>query len=133
MTTENKEVKVERKAADVPEVAQDQPVYRPATDIYEKPDALLIVCDLPGVDEKNVDVTLESDVLTITGHQDGEEPEGHDLLYRGFRPGVFRRSFMVSADIDHAKITAGISNGVLEVVLPKAAKAQPRKIAVQAG
>jgi len=115
------------------ELAQDRPVYVPATDIHEKPDALLVVCDMPGVDEKRVDVSLEDDVLTITGEQDARAPERHEALHQGYGTGVFRRSFTLTADIDTARIEAKLAHGVLRVVLPKSERAKPRRIAVQAG
>ena len=113
------------------ELAQDRPLYSPDTDIYEKGDAVLVLCDMPGVDDKHVEVTLENEVLTLTGYQQVEEPDGHDPVYWGFRPGVFRRSFTLSTEVDRSKIKAKIRNGVLQVVLPKAEEAQPRKIVVE--
>ena len=113
------------------ELKEDRPVYSPATDIYEKEDSLLVICDMPGVDEKQVDITLEDDVLTLTGAQQADEPADQSLIYRSYWSGVFRRSFRLSADIDNSKIKATMKNGVLHVLLPKAEKAQPRKIAVE--
>lgn len=133
MADEPRDVKVQQQGKQDVEMAQDQPVFTPATDIYEKSDAVLVLCDLPGVDEKHVDVSLENNVLTITGYQDRSEPEGCELLYRGYESGVFRRSFTLTSDIDRTKITAKIANGVLRVLLPKAPRAQTRKIEVQAG
>jgi len=130
-TAEKAVQKTERR--EVAELAADRPVYTPATDIFEKSDSLLVVSDMPGVDEKSVDVTLENDVLTITGHQQAAEPEGYAAVRRGAVPGVFRRSFTLTADIDRARIQARIQNGVLRLELPKAEEAQPRKIAVVAG
>jgi HSP20 family protein len=113
------------------ELTEDRPVYTPATDIYEKDDSILVLCDMPGVDEKNVDVTLENDILTLTGTQVAEEQQG-SASYREYWPGVFRRVFQLSTDVDRAKIKATMKNGVLQVMLPKAEAAQPRKIAVEA-
>lgn len=103
MNHESKAVQKHKKTTDI-EVTRDHPVFAPATDIYEKSDAVMVVCDIPGVDKKNVDVMLENGVLTITGRQDTTEPEGCKLLQRGYRSGVFRRTFNVTADIDMSKI-----------------------------
>ncbi len=113
------------------ERAEDQPVFVPATDIYELPDKLVVLSDMPGVDEKHVDITLENDVLTLTGYQDTQEPTGHALVHRGYRSGIFERSFTIREHIDRDKIKAKMACGVLRIELPKAAEAQPRKIAVE--
>lgn len=113
------------------EATHDLPVVAPATDIYETEHDLVAVVDMPGVDEKDIEVSLENQVLTLTGRAASADPAGHELLYREFGPAEFRRTFTVHDDIDREKITARLKNGVLRVTLPKAAKAQPRRIAVQ--
>ena len=115
------------------EMAQDRPVFAPATDIIEREDAVEVVCDMPGVEQDRVDVTLENDVLTIIGTQQHDDPEGYQLLYRGYSDGLFRRVFTLSADIDRARIQARMKQGVLRITLPKAAEVQPRRIRIQAG
>ena len=132
MTEKNTQVE-KKESADKVEMTRDLPVYAPETDIFEKNDSILVVCDMPGVDEQSVDITLEDDVLTLTGCQKPVDRPGYSLLYRGYGTGIFRRSFTLSADIDRDSIKARLANGVLNVTLPKAAKAQPRKIAVEAG
>ncbi|HOW98882.1 MAG TPA: Hsp20/alpha crystallin family protein [Kiritimatiellia bacterium] len=132
MTTPAKDMPTQKKeAAGAVELAQDRPVFLPPTDIYEREDAVLVVCDMPGVDDQHVDVMLEDDVLTLTGSQEAQEPARHELLYRGHWPGVFRRSFTLTTEVDRAKIKARIRHGVLEVVLPKAEAAQPKRIKVE--
>ena len=135
MTEKRKEAAVEKRPeAQGVEMAQDRPVFVPATDIFEREDAVMVVCDVPGVDEKDVDVSLENDVLTITATQEVQEPDSKlELLHRGYRTGIWRRSFTLTADVDATKIRAQIANGVLSVVLPKAEAAKPRRIQVEAG
>ncbi len=113
------------------EMTRDLPVFVPATDIYEKEDSILLVCDMPGVNEKNIDITVENRILTISGHQEMQSPEKHDQIYRGFINGIFRRSFQLSSDVDDSKINAKLANGVLNVVISKAEKAMPKKIKVE--
>lgn len=132
MTTPAKDMQPQKKeSTGAVELTQDRPVFLPPTDIYEREDAVLVVCDMPGVDDKHVDVMLEDDVLTLTGSQEAQEPSPHELLYRGHWPGVFRRSFTLTTEVDRAKIKARIRHGVLEVVLPKAEAAQPKRIKVE--
>lgn len=114
------------------ELTRDQPVFAPATDIFERDDAVVVVCDVPGVDEKHLDITLEEGVLTILGYADTSEPQGHELVYRGYTPGVFRRAFTLGAEADPDKIRAKLCNGVLRIEIGKTEQAQPRKIPVVA-
>lgn len=113
------------------EPTRDLPVLVPPTDIYEGEDRILVYSDMPGVQPKDLDVTLENDVLTLTGTASPvEAPEG-EWVHRGFHPGVFRRTFVLTADVNREGIVARLSQGVLEVELPKAVEAQPRKIPVR--
>ncbi len=114
------------------ELAQDLPAFVPATDIYEKDDEVLVVCDLPGVSPERVNIEMERNVLTVTAQQDDQAPEGADLVYRDYRTGIFRRSFTVTTPVDAGKIRANLKQGVLHLSLPKAESALPRKITVEA-
>ena len=120
----------QRKSSDT-ELTQDRPVFVPTTDIYEQDKSILIRCDMPGVDDKNLEVTLEDRVLTLTGTQAEDRPEHYDLVLGEYNTGVYHRSFTVQQEIDHAKIKAHIQNGVLQIELPKAEQAQPKKIAIE--
>lgn len=114
------------------ESARDLPVIEPATDIYETDTALVVVADMPGVPESGLEVTIENQVLTLCGRTAaGSEPATHGRVYREFSPAEYRRTFTINDGIDREKITARLKNGVLRVTLPKAAQAQPRRIAVQ--
>ena len=108
----------------------------PAVDVVEKENAYEILAELPGMDEKNVDVEVKEDFLTITGEKREEKEEkkkGYHLQERSY--GSFRRSFRLPDDVDAAKIDAAFKNGILTVTLPKKPEAvkQAQKIAVKAG
>ncbi|MFH0908771.1 MAG: Hsp20/alpha crystallin family protein [bacterium] len=133
MTTQFDVQKTETTQPATAEPAANRVELTPAVDIYEQDDALVIVADMPGVDEKHLDVTLENDVLTLAGHAAAQDPAGLDPLYREFEAADFRRSFTIATDVDREKITATIRNGVLRITLPRAAAAKPQKIAVQGG
>ncbi len=115
------------------EQTRDMPVYIPDTDIYETDNAVVVVADMPGVDDKHVDVDLEQRVLTITGTVEPEKWEGYELAAHGYRSGNYRRSFTLSNDVDVDGISARIKDGVLRIRLPKAKELQPRKIQVECG
>ena len=115
------------------EPSHDRPVLAPPTDIYETEDAIIVVADMPDVDERSVVVNLENDVLSITGHAVGHAQTGYRLATAEYTPANYRRTFNVVAEIEKDGITAKMKQGVLTVCLPKAGEAPPRRIAVQAG
>jgi HSP20 family molecular chaperone IbpA len=108
-------------------------VYTPDVDILEKEESIIVFADMPGADEKSVDITLEKDVLTIYARVEPEVPEKHQLLHAEYGVGDYQRSFTISDEVDRDKIEARVKNGVLRLVLPKAPAAKTRKIAIQAG
>ena len=107
----------------------------PAVDVSETDKAYEITAELPGMDEKNVEVKLANDVLTIKGEkQDEKEEKRKDYYMRERSFGSFQRSFQVPDGVDADKIEANFKKGVLTVTLPKSTEAQKaeKKIAVKA-
>lgn len=104
--------------------------FMPVTDIFETDQALSLIVEMPGVKKENVDVQVENDVLTIQGRIDFSNYEGLQPLYTEYNVGDYSRSFQLSSKIDQGKIKAQLRDGVMTLVLPKAEKAKPRKIAV---
>lgn len=105
-------------------------VYTPAVDIIEKTNDIVIMADMPGVDEKSVDVTLEKDLLTIYGKIEPDVPVNHKLVVAEYGIGDYQRTFTLSSEIDKDHIHATLRDGVVKVVLPKAEKEKTRKIPV---
>jgi HSP20 family protein len=105
--------------------------FIPRVDIYETNDDIFLVADMPGVDEKSVDITLEKNTLTINGYIDPEQPDNYSLAYAEYNVGDYQRSFSLSDQIDQDKIEATVKDGVLRLRLPKAGPAKARKIAVK--
>jgi len=114
------------------EPTRDRKIYVPPVDIIENTDAILLIADMPGVDEKNVDITLEKGVLTISGIIEPDERAGYRITYAEYDIGDYQRSFSISDEIDNDKIRATVKDGVLRLTLPKAEPAKPKKIAVTA-
>jgi HSP20 family molecular chaperone IbpA len=104
--------------------------FMPVTDIFETDQALSLIVEMPGVKRENVDVQVENDVLTIQGRIDFSNYEGLQPVYTEYNVGDFTRSFQLSSKVDQGKIKAQLKDGVMTLVLPKAEKAKPRKIAV---
>jgi len=104
----------------------------PAVDISEDKDAIVIHADLPGVDQKDVKVTLLNNVLTIRGERKEERKESGRDYHRLERVcGSFQRSFTLPSTVDESKITADYKDGVLTVRLPKSETAKAREIEVK--
>jgi HSP20 family protein len=114
------------------ETTRQRPIFLPHTDIYEREDAIVVVAEMPGVNRDDVDVNLENNELTVSGHAEGPQVEGHELSYAEYETGDYQRRFRISAPIDAEKIDASMKDGVLRVILPKSKEAQPRKVEVKA-
>src|SRR5262245_37367078 len=108
------------------------PTFRPDVDIVEQKDAFVVVADLPGVDERHVEVRLENGLLSIDAALASEPERSWTPLYAEYRLGGYHREFSLSEAIDADAIEARMSDGVLQVRLPKTSRHQPRRIAVQA-
>ncbi len=109
-----------------------RPVAAPPADIYENDDGFLIVADLPGVRADAVDIRLDHGKLTIHGSWSQPSRET-GALAREFHATDFERRFMVPDSIDADGISAELSQGVLQVRLPKSEAVKPRRIEVRAG
>ena len=107
--------------------------WTPAVDANEKDGSIYVTLELPGVEMKDVGVTLENNVLTIRGERRAEK-DNDDKSYhwreRAF--GAFERSFTLPATVDRDKLQASYKDGVLEVVIPRKAEAKPKQIAIKA-
>lgn len=111
------------------------PLHAPAVDIAEKDKEYEITAELPGIDEKNVEVSLANGGLVIRGHKEEQKEEKKKDYFLSERQyGTFERYFSIPDGVDADNISAAFKNGVLTVVLPKSAKMQAseKKIAVKA-
>ncbi len=105
-------------------------VFVPVTDIFETPEALTVVLEMPGVDRNSIEASVEKDVVTIEGRIDFTKYDGMQPVYTEYNVGHYARSFEISDKIDQSKISAEMKDGVVTLVLPKAEQAKPRKIQV---
>lgn len=106
------------------------PTFRPNVDIIDTENAVLILADMPGVAAEDLDVTVEKHELSILGTSRLASSDEH-VAYSEHRYGHYRRTFTLADSIDREQISAKMYDGVLELTLPKAAVAQPRRITVQ--
>jgi len=107
--------------------------WNPAFDITEDADKIVLHADLPGVEQKAIDIQVEQNTLTVKGERKFDRTESQDgELYRRYErlAGAFTRSFRLPPTVDAEKISAAMKDGVLTLLLPKKAEAQPRQIKV---
>jgi HSP20 family protein len=104
--------------------------YVPNTDIYETPDALTLVMEIPGVEKKDISVELENDRLRVEARIDFSKYEGIEPVYTEYNVGHYARAFTLSNKIDKENISAQVEDGVLTLTLSKVKEAQPRRITI---
>lgn len=106
-------------------------VFTPPIDIFETEEGLTLHADLPGVSLETLELQVQDNKLTLFGRVLPVVPENARLLHQEYAVGDFLRSFILSDQVDHERISAKLNNGVLEIVLPHATKAEPRRIQVK--
>jgi|GEM_PF-2257391 len=128
------DLKMQDKHSHVPgsEATTIQTYYSPLVDIFETREAVVVMADIPGVQQDKVELSLDNDILTIHARMEEAQPSGTVLLEE-YEKGHFMRRFSISETIDQKNIEASLNNGVLKVVLPKSAPREPKKIAVKMG
>ena len=104
----------------------------PAVDVQETDKSFVFVAELPGLKKDDVEITLEDNLLTITGERTLEEKEEGETYHRIERAyGKFSRSFSLPSQADNTNVKAGFDNGLLTIEIPKSEAAQPRKIEIK--
>ena len=103
----------------------------PAVDISEDKEAVKIKAELPGMTEKDIDLTYDNEIVTIKGEKREEHEEAKkDSYYSECSYGSFERNIAVGGNVDWEKSTANYKNGVLNVTIPRKEEAKPKKIEV---
>jgi HSP20 family protein len=108
--------------------------WAPALDISERKDAYLVTVELPGVEADDLDITMEDGLLTIQGERQFAHDSSEQQFHRVERRyGAFRRSITLPAQVQAEQIEASFEDGVLQIVVPKAEEAKPKRIQVRPG
>ena len=131
--TETQALQAREKQELAEENTRPGPVFRPDVDILERSDGYVIYADLPGADQKSVDVRFDRGTLTLDAQLATVPEPTWTPLHAEYRLGTYHREFRLSEDVDPGGVSARMQNGVLELHLPKTAERQPRTIQVQAG
>ncbi|WP_437230820.1 Hsp20/alpha crystallin family protein [Planctomicrobium sp. SH661] len=106
-------------------------VRTPPIDIFETDEGLVLRADLPGVTAEGLELQVQDNRLTLLGRVTAPAPEGARLIHQEYHVGDFLRSFILSDDVDHERISAKLTQGVLEVLLPRTPRSEPRRISVK--
>lgn len=132
MATDDKQIqKKELRELQSSERTQWGKVFSPAVDIIETESDLRLYADMPGVNQKSINITIDQGLLTIQGSVDTSPIEGFEPDYTEYEIGNYQRSFTLSDNINQDKISANYTNGVLELILPKTEAAKPKRIEVR--
>lgn len=118
--------------AELARINTERMTFTPSFDVRETNDAFVLTADVPGLTEKDLEINLTNNRLTVSGKREHEKEEKGETWYRSERSyGSFSRTFTLPAEIDANKVTAEMKNGVLTIQLPRVANVQPKKIAVK--
>src|ERR1700693_6330580 len=108
--------------------------FAPAVDVYEDEHNITLKIEVPGIDEKDIDVRIENNVLTVHGERKFEKEEKEENYRRIERQyGSFTRTFNLPSTVDHENVQADYDKGVLKIKLAKKAEAKPKQIKVNIG
>src|SRR6266436_1771113 len=108
--------------------------FAPAVDVYEDEHNVTLKIEVPGIDEKDIDVRIENNTLTVHGERKIEKEEKEENYRRVERQyGGFTRTFNLPTTVDAEKVSAHYDKGVLKIALPKKAEAKPKQIKVNVG
>jgi HSP20 family protein len=117
-----------------PEEALTTTSFAPPVDIYEDEHNITMKMEVPGIDEKDIDVRIENNTLVVQGERKLEKEEKEENFRRIERQyGSFTRTFMLPNSVDPGQVNANYNRGVLTITLAKKAEAKPKQIKVQVG
>ncbi len=109
---------------------QEGRIWRPAVDLFEDQDALVLKLDVPEVDRSKLDIQLSGEELVVRGERRWEKPESSTCVHSERPFGQFQRVFRLGVPIEPDGVTATFRDGALTIRLPKKAELRPRKIDV---
>jgi HSP20 family molecular chaperone IbpA len=129
-STQELQVQKKREVETKQEATIPARVILPNADIYETPNDLKVVLEMPGIEKSNVEIKVEDGVLHVEGRLDLSKYAGLQPLYTEYNVGHYARTFQLSSKIDQNKIAAEMTDGVLSLTLPKVEEAKPRTIQI---
>jgi HSP20 family protein len=106
--------------------------WNPAVDVLEENERIVVKMEVPGVDEKDLSLTFQDGLLTVSGERQFEQKDGRNYHRIERAYGSFSRTFTLPRSVDGSKIEAGCRNGILEIAIPKREDSRPRQIQINA-
>jgi HSP20 family protein len=125
--------RTQRPAGETETEQQNLGALLPPVDIYEDETGFTLTADLPGVSKERLGVKVNGDNLLIEGDVAVPAPQDMEVVYAEILASSYRRSFILSRELDASKIEANLKDGVLKLRIPKAEEARPRKIEIKVG
>ena len=107
-----------------------EPIWQPAVDVHENAERILLVADLPGLEQGDVDITIDKNVLSVRGERTAQSPTDGGYQHRERVQGAFTRAFTLPGTVDVEAVSAEMKSGVLTITLPKKSEAKPRQIKI---
>lgn len=107
-----------------------QPYMVPPVDVFENEHGITLLADLPGVSKEDLGVRVDGENLTIEAKVTSAGPENMELVYGEAQYAAYRRQFTLSRELDTSRIEAQLKDGVLQLSIPRAEEAKPRRIQV---
>ncbi len=129
--TRNNDVSIVKRANMLPAIPTKESIVSPSTDVYETPEAFVLMIDLPGVQKKAINVMMENGTLSVRAKIEPYHPEHASLLFSELNATVYHRVFNLGDGIDRDSIDAKYENGVLALKLFKNDKVKPREIQIK--
>jgi HSP20 family protein len=120
------------RGTEIPTEAETKITWAPALDMHESDDKLTVEVEVPGLDAKDIDISLEDDTLRIKGERkfaNEVKEENYHRIERAY--GYFERNIPLPRKVDEEKVAASVSEGVLRIELPKAAEVKPKQISIE--
>ena len=127
----NQELAQRQETADLARDAQDDVSLVPPVDIFEDKNGIVVEADIPGVSKERLTVRADRNSLMIEGEAVIDMPEGMEALYADVQVTKYRRSFVLSSELDADRVEASLRDGLLTLRIPKRAEYQPRKVEVR--
>ena len=109
----------------------EQPSIRPAVDVHENDDVIVLYAELPGVNQDNLDITIENGNLQLEARAKLDTPAEMSPVYAEFQTPNYKRSFTLSNELDTDNIEAKLAHGILKLTIPKKETIKPRKVDVK--
>lgn len=131
MTTRQDVTKTKEEAVEPSKAREEQPVLRPAVDIFEDAHGITVQAEMPGVSKERLNIQADRNNLSIEGDAAIDMPDGMEAIYADVQATRYARSFVLSGELETDAIDAKLKDGMLTIRIPKRKEFRPRRIEVR--